>query len=818
MINDDSYVVFNNSPLARRADGGVLANDSDPDGGLFIVVDEAVYTTTQGGEIAMQADGSFVYLAPSGFFGTDTFIYTAEDSVGSQASATIRFEVAPGANQPAIRMADESLTGAVLADGQAQIPLPELSFPNAPVALSGGGYVIAGLCQMGSSDNYIFAQAYDAGGNVVGSLFEVHAANGVHDVAAVATSDGYVLAWREGGATSDEWPVEVQVFDQAGNPAGATIELFAGAELSGPPEILKLADGNLAVVVNEIGVGAVAQIVAPDGDLVGPSFTLEGPPIGDAGPIATIADDLGGFLQLWREVTLGESRLFVQRLAADGTPTGPEIDVVDGIEESLSAGLVVSPDGGLIVSWVEYGNSPSVANVHARVIAPDGTPTGTEFVSADFFSASLFGAPNQRAFALTDGFVVAWERDVEPFGINNGGEVGGETRAISAVVFDASGNVISDEILVYTVQSQTPLGAGRFPPRVVALDDGGFAIAAHQFVDGVEPDMNVVLHSFDRFGNRTGSETLINGSAAEYQLYPAVALLRDGRVVGAWTGGTDTEAYVGSQILDMVDVVQREEDQGPITLPLAVDIVRSFGPDSAVRIVIEGLPEGSALAPPAGMTANFDPGTGHWTLTGTIPDAFNLILTLPQYFWGEFTMLATVHARDDVGTVEVASTPLAVRFAIAPDAAVIIGTPGDDTVNGTVSVAGQDYAGPLGDVIRGLAGRDILSGLEGDDLIDGGGGGDRMSGDDGNDMLLGYRGRDTLLGGDDNESSPAAGTATPSTAAPATIGSTADAARICSPAAKALTPSSSATPASRTGSPTSAPATSSRSTARRLPA
>ena len=82
-----------------------------------------------------------------------------------------------------------------------------------------------------------------------------------------------------------------------------------------------------------------------------------------------------------------------------------------------------------------------------------------------------------------------------------------------------------------------------------------------------------------------------------------------------------------------------------------MDIVRSFGPDSAVRIVIEGLPDGAVLTPPPGMTATFDPGSGQWTLAGTIPDAFNLILALPQYFWGDVTMLATVYARDDDGTV-----------------------------------------------------------------------------------------------------------------------------------------------------------------------
>jgi hypothetical protein len=748
MINDDSYVVFNNAPLARRAEGGVLANDSDPDGGLD-VANDGWFETTQGGSIYIVRDGSFVYLAPAGFFGTDTFVYTAEDVIGEQADATITFQVAAGTNPPAIHMADGSLTGAVLAVGQATLPIGDSIGSATPVALVGGGYVVAGATSA-SDESYGFVQAYGPDGSPVGGLFDIHADAGVHTLSVAATDGGYVVAWREGSVDSDEWPVQFQVFDLAGNPLGATRTLFDAVELNGTPTLFKLAGGNLAISINLVGGGTIAQIIEPDGDPVGGTFALVSTP----GPLMQIADNFGGFFQLWRDGTVDGTRLWVQRLAADGTPIGPEIVVVEGVREGLGANLAMSADGSLVVTWTEYDGRPTVANVHARVFAPDGTPVGSEFVSSDFFSTSVFGAPTVRAFALANGgFVVAWERDLEPWSTSaiEDGEANGGTRAVAAMVLDSGGNIVSDEILVFTVQSLTVLGSGRVPPRIVALPDGGFVVVAQEYVEGVDPDMNVVLHSFDAFGNRIGNEALINGSTAGVQLYPTLAVLADGRLVGVWTGATDTEAFIGSQILNIVKVIEREEDQGPITIPLAVDIVQSVGPDSAVRIVIEGLPEGSVLTPPPGMTATFDATTGQWTLAGTIPDAFNLTLDLPQYFWGDVTMLATVYARDDEGTEEVASTPLAIRLSVAPDAAVIVGTPGNDTVNGTVTVDGQDFAGPLGDSIRGLAGRDNLSGLEGDDTIDGGSGGDTLNGDAGDDALLGHRGRDALHGGDDDD-------------------------------------------------------------------
>lgn len=64
--------------------------------------------------------------------------------------------------------------------------------------------------------------------------------------------------------------------------------------------------------------------------------------------------------------------------------------------------------------------------------------------------------------------------------------------------------------------------------------------------------------------------------------------------------------------------------------------------------------------------------------------------------------------------------------------AVLIGTPGDDTLVGT----------PDPDTITGLAGNDILLGGFGDDTLDGG---------DGDDQLRGAQGDDTLIGGDGDD-------------------------------------------------------------------
>jgi hypothetical protein len=69
--------------------------------------------------------------------------------------------------------------------------------------------------------------------------------------------------------------------------------------------------------------------------------------------------------------------------------------------------------------------------------------------------------------------------------------------------------------------------------------------------------------------------------------------------------------------------------------------------------------------------------------------------------------------------------------------ATIVGTPGNDVINGT--------DGP--DVIAGLGGNDVINGGDGDDVICGYAGNDSLYGGNGNDTLIGSYGNDTLDGG-----------------------------------------------------------------------
>jgi serine/threonine protein phosphatase PrpC/PKD repeat protein len=90
-----TYTTPLDTPLTVPAAQGVLANDSDPDGDPLTAILVSGATTTQGGTIALNPNGSFTYTPPSAVFnGNDTFTYRASDGERLSNIVTVRIAVA----------------------------------------------------------------------------------------------------------------------------------------------------------------------------------------------------------------------------------------------------------------------------------------------------------------------------------------------------------------------------------------------------------------------------------------------------------------------------------------------------------------------------------------------------------------------------------------------------------------------------------------------------------------------------------------------------------------------------------------------------
>jgi len=125
----------------------------------------------------------------------------------------------------------------------------------------------------------------------------------------------------------------------------------------------------------------------------------------------------------------------------------------------------------------------------------------------------------------------------------------------------------------------------------------------------------------------------------------------------------------------------------------------------------------------------------------TTPDAFDTSFSLGEGFIAKFFFITcggSLAAIIGTGGDDVLNgTP-------RPD--VIHGLGGDDTING---LGGNDIicGGPGNDMIRGGAGRNRLFGQGGHDRLHGGLDDDRLSGGPGNDRLFGESGDDVMDGG-----------------------------------------------------------------------
>ena len=94
VANNDSYNATKNVTLTETAALGVLANDTEtPTGPLTVDPHSVTGTTTAGGTVVMNADGSFTYTPKAGFSGTDTFTYEATNGTLDSTPATVTITV-----------------------------------------------------------------------------------------------------------------------------------------------------------------------------------------------------------------------------------------------------------------------------------------------------------------------------------------------------------------------------------------------------------------------------------------------------------------------------------------------------------------------------------------------------------------------------------------------------------------------------------------------------------------------------------------------------------------------------------------------------
>ena len=93
-VNDSFTSIGNVGISVPDGVSDILANDTNPNGGGALTIVAPIPTTsTAGGQVTINANGSFTYNPPPGFEGSDTFTYTLGNGTGLTNTATVTITV-----------------------------------------------------------------------------------------------------------------------------------------------------------------------------------------------------------------------------------------------------------------------------------------------------------------------------------------------------------------------------------------------------------------------------------------------------------------------------------------------------------------------------------------------------------------------------------------------------------------------------------------------------------------------------------------------------------------------------------------------------
>jgi hypothetical protein len=226
-------------------------------------------------------------------------------------------------------------------------------------------------------------------------------------------------------------------------------------------------------------------------------------------PSVGMADD-GRMVVVYERQIAYNLDVAAQRLAADGTPQGPEIVVnTTTAGDQVRPRVAMAPDGHFVVTWVSGGA------IFARVFGADGLALTGEL------AVSQSGAPvDSPAIDVNASgrFVVAWFNPTA-----SGASAGAMARR-----YAADGTPQSGEFVVLT--------GGNFyknfdRPSVAMADDGRMIVVAR---GQAAPLAGILAQRLDAAGAGNGAMFVVNDWTAYGVGSPAVAMDADGDTLIAW--------------------------------------------------------------------------------------------------------------------------------------------------------------------------------------------------------------------------------------------------------------------------------------------
>ena len=269
---------------------------------------------------------------------------------------------------------------------------------------SNGGFIVAYQAK-NLSDLSVYAQRYDANGTTIGSAIAVSepTGGGAFPDIAVVSRDGFIITWWD--ERSGLGDIYARRYDAAGNPAGAEIEVYAGATNEQVPCI--------ALLPRDRFVIAWSSIVNGTYDIMAQRFDASGNKLGVVIPVNAAPQD-GRFPAIcansFGEFTIAYDRIFsktvmFQRYDQNGSKLGSEVKSPGPAGNAFYPQLAATSNDGFAMAWEIELVSPNAETFIQRY-----DRTGAKLGGAMQLSASVvYGADPDIAVGPDDGMTVLWQ-------------------------------------------------------------------------------------------------------------------------------------------------------------------------------------------------------------------------------------------------------------------------------------------------------------------------------------------------------------------------------------------------------------------------
>jgi len=274
---------------------------------------------------------------------------------------------------------------------------------SAAVTVLDNGDFIAAWQDLRNGDADIYARRFAADGMPYGDDFKVSDDMGIayQSAPSIACDDdgNFVIAWTdERNEDETDYDIYAQRFSIYGTLLGSNFKVNDddGETLQRRVKIAMSGSGNFIAAWEDRRNGNTdiyAQRFASDGSAIASNFVVNDDQsnASQSNPVIA-ADQAGNFVIAWNDLRDGNFEIFAQRFFNDGTPAGSNFQVSEDVTSGRQwySSVAMNANGDFVVTWQDERQSN---DIYAQRYSSDGAVTGINFKVNDDNSTTSARSP-----------------------------------------------------------------------------------------------------------------------------------------------------------------------------------------------------------------------------------------------------------------------------------------------------------------------------------------------------------------------------------------------------------------------------------------